>query len=52
MGIEFEVRVEGHSQYTGSPFQEQYGVVQSDLKMGARQDQLSRSMCGVGDEVD
>ena len=37
MGNEFEVRrIEGHSQYTGSPFQGQYGVVQSDLRMGAR----------------
>ena len=36
MGIEFEVRDEGHSQYTGSPFQGQYRVVQSDLRMGVR----------------
>ena len=31
MGIEFEVRVKGHSQYRGSPFQGQYGVVQSGV---------------------
>ena len=36
MGIEFEVRIECYSQYTGSPFQGQYGDVQSDLRMGAR----------------
>ena len=29
MGIEFEVRVEGHSLYTGSPFKGQYGDVES-----------------------
>ena len=34
MGIEFEVMVEGHSQYTGNPFK--YGVVQSDLGIGVR----------------
>ena len=33
MGIEFEVRKEGYSQYTGSPFQGQYGVVQSDSRI-------------------
>ena len=36
MGIEFEVGIEGYSQYTSSPFSGQYGVVQSDLRMGAR----------------
>ena len=37
MGIEFQVRVEGYSQYTGSPFQGQYGLAaQSDLRMVAR----------------
>ena len=36
MGIEFEVRVESYSQYTGSPLKGQYGVVQSDLRMCVR----------------
>ena len=38
MGIEFEVRIEGHSQYTESPFKGQYGVVQSDLRMSESSD--------------
>ena len=33
---EFEARIEGHSQYTGVPFQGQYGVAQSDLGMDVR----------------
>ena len=36
MCIEFEVRIEGHSQYIGVPFQGQYGVAQSDLWMDVR----------------
>ena len=36
MGIEFEVRIEGCSQYTGGSFQGQYGVVQSDSRMGVK----------------
>ena len=36
MGSEFEVRIEGYSQYTESPFQGQYGVVHSDMRMGVR----------------
>ena len=41
MCIEFEVRIEGHSQYTGVPFQGQYGVAQSDLGMDVRLRKLS-----------
>ena len=36
MDIEFEVKIEGYSQYTGGSFQGQYEVVQSDLRMGVR----------------
>ena len=36
MCIEFEVRIEGHSQCTWVPFQGQYGITQSDLGMDAR----------------
>ena len=36
MGIKFEVRIEGHSQYTWVPFQKQYEIGQSDLGMNVR----------------
>ena len=36
MGIEFEVMIEVYSQYTGVPFQGQYGVIQSDSRMCVR----------------